>query len=132
AASSPINGRLPLSRSPPQPNTQYNLPLHDDFSVDNTFSSASGVWAKSTTIRGCLFPPNTSIRPGIPLQPDKHLIASGNGWSSKHNDERHASRLLALNLPDNPEFRFPVPHGVYTLMMILPDTSGRISPYAIW
>ncbi|EEF23422.1 conserved hypothetical protein [Ricinus communis] len=41
----PINGRLPLSRLPPQPNTQISCPRHCSRKLSSTFSRASGVWA---------------------------------------------------------------------------------------
>ena len=44
-AISPITGRLPRSRSPPQPNTTTSLPLANGRKVASTVSSASGLWA---------------------------------------------------------------------------------------
>ena len=45
AAISPICGRLPRSRSPPQPNTTTSRPLACGRRVVSTVSSASGLWA---------------------------------------------------------------------------------------
>ena len=44
-AISPISGRLPRSRSPPQPNTTCSRPLGQLAAARSTFSSESGVWA---------------------------------------------------------------------------------------
>ena len=45
AAIRPMSGRLPLSRSPPQPNTTMSRPRVSGRSVASARSSASGVWA---------------------------------------------------------------------------------------
>ena len=45
AAISAISGRLPRSRSPPQPKTTHSFPCPTSFSAASTFSRASGLWA---------------------------------------------------------------------------------------
>ncbi len=45
AAIAPMIGRLPVSRSPPQPNTTTSRPCASGRRVASTFSSASGLWA---------------------------------------------------------------------------------------
>ena len=44
-ATAPISGRLPGSRSPPQPNTQISRRAVSSRAAARTFSSESGVWA---------------------------------------------------------------------------------------
>ncbi|MCY1301922.1 hypothetical protein D9M70_515590 [compost metagenome] len=44
-AISPMIGRLPLSRSPPQPKTTTTRPVVNGRTEASTFSSASGLWA---------------------------------------------------------------------------------------
>ena len=45
SASRPISGRLPLSRSPPQPTTAISLPWVKPRAVCSTLRTESGVWA---------------------------------------------------------------------------------------
>ena len=45
AAIAPMRGRLPRSRSPPQPNTQITRRPASPRAAERTFSSESGVWA---------------------------------------------------------------------------------------
>ena len=84
AANLPITGRFVRSRSPPQPNTMIILALANCFAVLSTFSSPSGVWAKSTmTVNGC--PALTSSnRPGTLLKFSRAcLMVAGATFSAR-------------------------------------------------
>ena len=58
-----IIGRLPRSRSPPQPTRQKSRPRQCRRAASRAFSKPSGVWAKSTTTSGKGPPPKHSMRP---------------------------------------------------------------------
>ena len=88
-ATSPIIGRFPLSRSPPHPNTTVSRPRGSRRvrAVASACSSASGVWAKSTTTTGAPSPPNVSKRPGTGGRAERPSAI----WSSGTPRARQAS-----------------------------------------